>query len=127
MQYSQWKYTILLVAMFFMLGARLETTEMPIGSLATEACVTLMVLAGMFAVIRHRHSKVLTLSLGIPVMLLTIWSRVAPDATTHATFVLQRITMTLFLGFIMVTVLHDLLSQTDIPVTRWWVPFAGTC
>ena len=114
MQYSQWKYTILLVAMFLMLGARLEISELPIGSVVTEACVTLMVLAGMSAVIRYRHSKVLTLSLGIPVVLLTIWSKIEPEATTHATFVLQRITLTLFLGFIMVTVLHDLLSQTEI-------------
>ncbi|MBS0204292.1 MAG: two pore domain potassium channel family protein [Planctomycetes bacterium] len=114
MHYSQWKYTILLVAMFLMLGTHIEANDLLLRTVVTDTCITLLVLAGMFAIFKRNRSRTLTFTLGLPVLILAAWARVEPAATVEATFVLRRVAMGLFLGFVMVTILDDLLSQPKI-------------
>ena len=100
--------------MFLLLAVRLTTEGLAIRHLATDVCTAVVVLAGVSAACTRKHSRVMALILGTPVLLLTVWAQFETPGVSHQTFVLMRALMTMFLGFTTVTILQDLIDQRKI-------------
>lgn len=114
MYYRQWKYTLLLVAMCTLLVVRLLTQEMGLSHLLIDLCVGIVVLAGLSAACTRNHSRILAMLFSAPPLALTIWFHFESPERLHLIFILQRAAMSLFLGFIIITILQDLIEQREI-------------
>lgn len=112
MHYSHWKYTVLLASMFLLLAVRLTTEKSPYGHMATDFCTGLTVIAALCST--QKHLRVGALMLAVPVLVLTTWARFEPLETARITFVLIRGFMSVFMGYMTVAILLDLLDQREI-------------
>lgn len=113
MKYADWKYTFLLISMVLLFVMRIETDRTSIGIVVTDVCMALVVLAGLCAACTRRHHRIIAVVLGLPVFLLTAWSQFE-SPVSHQTFVLMRASLTVFMGFNVLTILQDLIDQRTI-------------
>lgn len=114
MRYQFLKYTLLLASMCLLFVVRILTREMPMGYVATDLCVALVVMAGLSATCTRRKSRILSLVFGIPPLALTLWFHIHPAGQLNQAFILHRAAMSLFLGFIIITILQDLIEQREV-------------
>lgn len=114
MRYKQWKYSVLLATICILLLVRLFLRELPLGFVAIDLGVGAVVIAGLSAACTRKHSRILAMILAFPPLALTMWFHFVSPERLHLTFILQRATMSLFLGFLIITILQDLIEQREI-------------
>ncbi len=114
MRYKQWKYSLLLATICVLLLVRLFLRAMPLGFVAIDLSVGAVVVAGLSAACTRKHSRIMALVLAFPPLALTALFHIAPSERLHLMFILQRATMSLFLAFLIITILQDLIEQREI-------------
>lgn len=114
MTYALWKYTLLLASMFLLLGVRLGFGHSKLGHLTTDLCVVVVVITAVAAACTRPRSRLMAFILCLPILSVTGWSVLQSPSPSHMTLVLQRVFMTVFLLFTIVTILLDLIDQRQI-------------
>jgi len=114
MQFSQWKFSVLLVSMFVLLGIRVASEQLGWGRFPVQAGTVVLVVAMLHALNTGKHARILGLVMAAPIMALTVWTRIEPPGTEHITFILVRACMTVFMGFATIAIMQNLLVQRKI-------------
>jgi hypothetical protein len=117
--YARWKFTVLLVSMFLLMVVRMSSHGAAGSQIAIDLCGSLVVLAGVLAACTHRRTKVAAIMLALPPLAMTLFAQLDAPEMEATTFVLLRATTALFLGFLflgfmILTIIAELLRQRDI-------------
>lgn len=125
MRYSHWQYTVLLASMMLLSVVRFTVGQTEWGHLATNGCVVLLIGTCVAAACSRPRSRLMALLFGLPIMAVTGWSLFEWPHPSHATFVLQRSSMTVFLAFTTISILLDLIDRRQITRDTFVGAFCG--
>lgn len=114
MHFARWKYTLLLASMVLLMTMRFAFGGSEFGHVFTNVGVVVVVLTSVAAASARANSRLVAFILGVPILAATAWSLFEFPDPTRQVFVLQRASMTIFLGFTTVTILLDLIDQRQI-------------
>lgn len=120
--YFRWKYTVLLAAMITLLFSRATSLDEVLGGLLIDICAVLLFAAALMTITKHHRFRRIALAFGIPAVACTLASRFLSAPLDRQALVGGRAFSAVFLGFAVVMILRELMTQRVVT----WDSIVGT-
>jgi hypothetical protein len=112
--YSRWKFTILLSAALVVIGTRLAIPAKAAEEVLLDVLSAVFLIAGLFSLGDDRRSRVASLILGCPAILLGLVSHAFPLQVAGTVHLLGRLSAAFFLGFTVITLVRSVVTAGSV-------------